>query len=36
MVGIIYLRGQTKPNTYVDRKGIWRWTNDNREVNEFE
>jgi hypothetical protein len=35
MVGIIYLRGQTKPNTYVDRKGIWRWTNDNREVNEF-
>jgi len=29
------LQAQTKPSTYVDKKGVLRWTANNREVNEF-
>ena len=29
------LNAQTKPSAYVDKKGVLRWTNDNKEVNEF-
>lgn len=29
------LQAQNKPNTYVDKKGILRWSANNKEVNEF-
>lgn len=30
-----YLHAQTKPSAYVDKKGVLRWEDGNREVNEF-
>ena len=34
-ISIGFVCAQTKPSTYVDKKGILRWTSDNSEVNEF-
>lgn len=34
-LSIGFLCAQTKPSAYVDKKGVLRWTTDNKEVNEF-